>query len=253
MSTLFRKTLTCLVAVFAVSALAASAASAETAAEQQQFGKELVKQHFTSKEGKGTLTAGGKAITCKEDTNVGETVGKESVQNVVVTFTGCEEPKTPCKVNSPGQAAGVIVTNALRGELGEVAKAEATSEVGLLLEPTPTKAEEEKIPPTKPPFVVLEGSCIPTTAVEGKLVGEVTPLALSTKHNLEFALSAGKQKIKTFERSFAKHCGIPAGGNQCEEDAKLKPKLTAFGLEATEESLKDEVTFEEAVEVMKGL
>jgi hypothetical protein len=236
MSTIFRKTLICLIAVFAIGAVAASAALAADPGHQQEFNKELVKKKFVSKEGKGVLTVAGIAITCTADTNTGETIGKESLRNVVVTFTGCEEPKTPCPVNSPGSGSGVIKTNALKGELGEVAKAEATSEVGLLLEPE-----------TGSEFVKLEGSCIIKTAVEGKVVGEVTPLTLSTKHNLEFAVSAGKQKIKTFERSNALHCGTV-----CKEDEVIKAKLTAFGLEATEESLKDEVTFEEAIEVVKG-
>lgn len=227
----------------------------ESAAEQQQFveknGKEVVKKGFTSKEGISTLTVAGKKVECKADTDKGELTSKESVTKVVVTFTGCEIEviinKLPvkCAISSKGiaNAKKEIVTVSLKGELGEVAPAEATTEVGLLLEPE-SGTEFVTLNATGEPCNTIE------TKVTGQVAGEVTPLALAVKHNVVFALNTeGKQKIKKFERSFAKHC---TGGVNCVEDGEVKPKLTAFGLEATFVST-DENTFEESVEVLKGL
>jgi hypothetical protein len=218
--------------------------------EQQEFlnknGKEVEKKGFVSEEGVSTLAVTGASVTCQKDTDAGKLVGLESADKVVVTFKECKGKKgtEECKVKSKGAAGSEeIVTNSLKGELGEVAAAEATKEVGLLLE-----GESSNV------FVTLEGACLPVTpsAVEGSVVGEVTPLPLALMDNVEFLLNAGAQKIKTFERSFAKHCAPAiAAARPCEEDASFKAKLTAFTKEATFES-KDKNEFEEKVEVKKG-
>jgi hypothetical protein len=202
---------------------------------------------FTSTEGKSTLKAGTFTVTCEKDTNVGELLGKESVANVVVTFIGCKIGICPISSKGIPNSKGEIVTVSLKGELGEVAPAEATTEVGLLLEAESPELSKE--------FVTLNETVkpecekpTPQTKINGQVVGEVTPLAKSFKDKVIFALSGGKQKIKTFERSFAKFC---KGGPECKEDGVVKPRLEAFGLEATFEST-DENTFSQETEVLKG-
>jgi hypothetical protein len=248
MSTLFRKTLICLIAVFAVGAIAASAASAKDRTEQQEFrnasGESPRLKGFTSKEGVSTLAVSTATVTCEKDTNEGKLVGKESFEKVVVTFTGCKGKKgaEACPVKSTNTTvAEQIKTNTLKGELGETA--ESSTGVGLLLE-----GEASNV------FVTLEGTCLPVTpsAVEGSVVGEVTPLALALTDKTEFLVAAGAQKIKTFERSFASFCtGAPAA-RKCEEDFSFTASLKAFGtLAATFES-KDENKFEEELQVFPG-
>jgi hypothetical protein len=243
-----------MLAVFAVGAVAASAASAEVAAEQQQFenaaGKEPTLKGFTSKEGVSRLTAGGAVVECKKDTDTGKLVGKESVKEVVVKFVECEEPTKKCPVKSTGATnPNEIVTKSLKGELGEVnaVAGEATSEVGLLLE-----GETSNV------FVTLEGpaKCLPVegpTAVEGSVVGEVTPLALARTDKTEFLVSAGAQKIKTFERSFAAHCAGAPVARECKEDKSFKPTLSAFGGKPGTFESKDENEFGEELKVNKGV
>jgi hypothetical protein len=249
MSTIFRKTLVCLIAVFAMSAVAATAASAETETEQQYFenaaGNEPTLKGFTSKEGVSTLAVSTATVTCQKDTNVGKLVGKESVEKVVVTFTECKGKKgvEACPVKSTNTtAAEQIKTNTLKGELGETA--ESSTGVGLLLE-----GESSNV------FVTLEGTCLPVSpsAVEGSVVGEVTPLTLGLTDKTEFLVSAGAQKIKTFERSLARHCAGAPAARKCTEDFSFTPSLKAFGtLAATFES-KDENKFEEELRVHAGV
>jgi hypothetical protein len=255
MSTLFRKTLVCLIAVFALGAITASAALAETETEQQYFenaaGKEPVKKGFTSKEGVSTLRVSGATVACKKDTDKGtiDAGWKESAEKVVVTFTECKGTNSvtekECEVKSKGAThTNEIVTATLKGELGEVPASQATSEVGLLLEP-----ESGNV------FVTLEGSCLPVSpsAVEGSVVGEVTPLTLSLTDKTEFLLSGTAQKITTFERSLAKHCtGAPAA-RECKADFSFTPKLSVFGKAGATFESKDENTFEEELKVHKGI
>jgi hypothetical protein len=257
MSTIFRKTLICLIAVFAMSAVAATAASAETESEQQFFQNAKKEQPklkgFTSKEevSKLTVPSTGTTVECKKDTDVGKLVGRESVEKVVVTFKECENPAKTCEVHSVvgtvKEVNGTVKTLALKGELGEVAESEAASKVGLLLE-----GETSNV------FVTLESSvagCLPVnpSTVEGGVVGEVKPLTLSKTDKVEFLLSGTAQKIKVLERSFALHCAnAPKATRECKEDAKFEPKLSAFGKPATFES-KDENTFEEELEVNAGV
>jgi hypothetical protein len=218
--------------------------------EQQYFenaaGKEPEKKGFTSKEGVSTLAVSTATVTCEKDTNAGKLVGKESVEKVVITFTGCKGKKgtEECPVKSKGATgAEEIVTNSLKGELGEVAASEAASEVGLLLE-----GESSNV------FVTLIGKCLPVeeSAIEGSVVGEVTPLTLGLTDKTEFLVSAGAQKIKTFERSLALHCSNALATRKCEADFSFKTGLKAFGLVATFAS-KDENKFEEELKVHKGV
>jgi hypothetical protein len=228
---------------------------ATDAACEELEGKETVggkwRRHttrFVSKEGASTLTVTGVTVTCQKDTDKGELWGKESVANVVVTFMECKGKKgtEECKVKSKGAAgAEEIVTNTLKGELGEVAKAEATTEVGLLLE-----GESSNV------FVTLEGGCLPAGggAVEGSVVGEVTPLALAFNDTVVFTLNGGgEQKVKTFERSLALHCGNAPAARKCSADFSFKPKLEAFTKAATFVSTDENEFVQRAEEVLPGV
>jgi hypothetical protein len=225
---------------------------------QQEFvnkkGEGAVKTKFTFKSGVSTFEAGTNTVICQTDNNTNKEdtiVGRESVEKVKVTFNKCagEETKTKekCTVKSTtATGAEEIVTNELRGELGEVAPGEAPNTgVGLLLEPV------------KEPFVTLVGSCLSPkeSAVEGALIGEVKPvnvLALTDEVKFEAPVS-GTQKIKTIERSFAKHCtGVPVA-RECQEDAAVNATLKAFGSTKVSEATTDTNTFEEELEVRPGL
>jgi len=205
---------------------------------------------FASTEGVSTLTASGVTVTCQKDTDKGELWGKESVANVVVTFKECKGKKgtEECKVKSKGATgAEEVVTNTLKGELGEVAAAESATGVGLLL--------EGESPPVSV-FVTLEGTCLPAggSAVEGSVVGEVTPVnTLQLTDEVIFEVNAAKeQKIKTFERSLAEHCGNAPAARKCSADFAFKPKLEAFTELATFVSA-DKNTFSLATEVLPGV
>lgn len=222
----------------------------ENANEQQQFvnsaGTEVVgKKGFTSKSSTSTLKAGTNTVTCTSDTDKGELLGKESVQKVVVTFTGCKVKatnkkgeKVECPISSKGIAntKGEIVTASLKGELGE--SAESATGVVLLLEP------ESGIT-----FVTLNATVTcetPETKINGQVAGEVTPLGLGLTDKVVFA-----NKIKSLERSFELHC---AGGVECtagKEDQVVKPRIEAFGVTATFETT-DENRFEQEVRVLAG-
>ncbi len=253
-----RTLLLSLLAVFAFSAVVASAAMAAETEEEQQLicrnatGKceEASKKGFKSTEGVSTLAVSEATVSCKKDTDTGKIVGKESFEKVVVTFDECKgnntKTKTECEVKSKGAPhADEIITNDLKGELGEVTGTESSTGVGLLLE-----GESSNV------FVTLEGSCLPVTpsAVEGSVVGEVTPLAKSLHDEDVFALNASnEQKIKTFERSLAKHCSGAPAARKCEEDFSFKPSLKAFGALSATFVSKDENTFEEELEVRAGV
>ncbi len=74
----------------------------------------------------------GLSVYCEEETNTGETVGKNEVANIHVSFKGCTiEGGAPCK--SAGASEGEINTNTLKGKLGWINK--GAKEVGVLLEP----------------------------------------------------------------------------------------------------------------------
>ena len=153
-----------LVAVFAISTGATSVASAAT----PEF--TVLANSFTSVSGTSYLFGAGKVkIRCAKDKNKGEVTGAKAVSKLVVTYEECVATNaagTECPAKSTGAAAGTIVTNELVGTLGKVAVAEApSSETGLALKPAGTGTV----------FVTIEGTCLPTTAVEGSVVCEVEP------------------------------------------------------------------------------
>ncbi len=70
-------------------------------------------------------------LYCTSEHNTGEATGTNEVTNVSVRFEGCEFFGLPA--NSPGEPAGYIHVNQLKGRLGYLNK--ANHEVGVLLEP----------------------------------------------------------------------------------------------------------------------
>ena len=75
-------------------------------------------------------------IECTSETNSGEAVGKNKVENVHVTFKGCILlGALPCQ--NTGAPEGEVTTNTLKGELGYIDK--ASHEVGIRLTPAQKK------------------------------------------------------------------------------------------------------------------
>ena len=167
-----------LLVVFASSAV--TAASATAAPEFLHSGKEVVNKSVKI-QGKTVkmyveLGAIKYYVTCSSSTSEGgEINGTTEVRNVKARFKGClakeSEELHQCSVRSfsPSGAEGEVITKTLKGKLGEVATSEATSEVGLKLEPASGFV-----------YVTLTGSteCLPAETVEakGSLIGEVTPI-----------------------------------------------------------------------------
>ena len=109
-----------LVCAFALLAVAAAGASA--APEFSSAGAEI-----TTVSGTGVLVGAGTTITCTSDGGKGEVTSKTQI-NSTVTFKGCSGEVFGGKCPSE-------ITSVLTGTLGEVAKGEAESEVGLLFKP----------------------------------------------------------------------------------------------------------------------
>jgi hypothetical protein len=173
-------------------------------------GKELVKKGFTVKSTTATifveLAPIHYKITCKSSTASGKVKGTTEVEGVVLKFKGCkgreEEELHECEVNStsPLGAKEEIITKTLKGRLGTVAKTEAASERGLLLQPA-----------TGVVFVTIKGSleCLPKeiTEVKGSLIGEIKPVkVLKVKGELLFKTVEGKaQMIRKFAGETGTH------------------------------------------------
>jgi carbon monoxide dehydrogenase subunit G len=222
----FRIVTVALLATFAVSAIAVSAASAEVGPEFLNNKKaEVVKKGFTGKVGVTRLKVGATVqFECKVGQIQGEISGKTKVMKVFETFTGCTASGGACSVHTPGAAEGEIKMNELEGELGHVAKAEASSERGLILFPKGKKGA----------FALIEGipaECSRTFQITGSVIGEVTPVKKLQRTSLiTYAEgSNGAQKIQKFE-------------------GKEKNTLLAFGAAASM-TMADELKFEEEVEV----
>lgn len=216
-----------LVLVVCIGLLAVSLAIAAAASAAPEF-KPSTAQSFTGTSASGTLADSvNETITCTKDSSKGEITGVDTVGKVTVIFTGCTGKKgegASCSVKSVGAAnAGEIDTSSLKGELGTVAAAEATSEVGLDLEPE------------KQPFVNIEkATCTIGGAVEGSVAGEVTPTKVSQlTGKLVYLGSAGSQLIKKIT--------VLSGSKS--------PALLAFGLVSSSEETTEEVTYTTAVEV----
>jgi hypothetical protein len=93
-----------------------------------------------AEKGKEEVQLGPISVECEHEQAFGEAAGKEKIQNVAVTFTGCKLfGSAPCQ-NTPTE--GEIRVNALKGELGYINK--PAKEVGVLLQPAIKKGEFAK-------------------------------------------------------------------------------------------------------------
>jgi len=216
------RALLALTAVFAMSAVTASSALAI----YPEF-KPSTKQKFTSTGGAVKFaTTAGETLECTGETSHGEVTGAATVGSVVLTFTGCYTRNVrgeDCSWGTPGDKTGEFVTNALKGELGEVAKSEAESGAGLLLEPeSGTK------------IGLMEGPCFEGTSLEGKVAAEVTPTKTPTKTlKLVFVGKEGRQAIKHITMKELK---------------KYEPELS-FGDEVLSADFTETLSFEKELEV----
>jgi hypothetical protein len=112
-----------LVAVFAMSVVASSVASAAQPVfyTKAAVGTTAANVPFTGVVGAALLEGkGGVKIKCVDigSQASGEVTGATETENNVTKFTECTTSELPCK--STGQAEGIIVTNVLKGVLGNV-------------------------------------------------------------------------------------------------------------------------------------
>jgi hypothetical protein len=159
------------------------------------------------------LTNASVKVVCSSSLGEGE-ASTEAVGKMSIIFNSCEGEKgsEACTVKSVGaKSEGEVVTKTLKGALGNVAPAEALSEVGLLVEPETGKKITE-----------LTAKCLGTaTALEGRLAGEVSPVdASSSIVEVEFAGTSTKAAIQAITV----------------KTAKVVPKLELGGKEALEQT-----------------
>jgi hypothetical protein len=177
-----------------------------------------------------TAPALGIALSCVAISSSGEITRPMTIKDTL-KCTGAKaknEKGETCPLKSPGAAAEEIAFTPLIGELGEVASAEAVTEVGLNMKPA-----------TGTEFASLEGSCLPISPskLTGSVAGEATPTnTLSTHGELVFTLNGTKQKIKTVKL-------LPFGMGTTD-----KPALTLFIVELTI-MMTEELTYSQGVEL----
>ena len=206
----------------------------ESEASGGEYIKVIYSNPFISTSGTSKLRDPSEAttLTCSTGAGQGDVASGDTLDNIVVRFTGCRLTNTggTCTIKSATTTKeGEIITTELKGLFGSVAKTEATSEVGLLIEPK-TGHTLAILGTTGSPCNTLE------TAVEGSIAGEATPVKTSqTTAKVAFApvSATGKQKIKLIS--------VLSG--------LVKPKLTSFGAAESTEELTEELTFEEAFEI----
>jgi hypothetical protein len=173
----------------------------------------------------------GYQIECTKSSSSGEVTGAHTVGKVTIVYTGCEGIKDgTCSVNTLGAKAGEIVTKVLAGELGTVAKTQASSGVGLRF-----KREESK--PTL--FILAENKCEGALGEEssytGAVAAEVSVLGKKqTTNKLAFALNGSDgQAIQEIT---------------LDSGVVENPELLMFASTLTLQNT-SELTFEEPVEV----
>jgi hypothetical protein len=186
----------CLVAAFLVSAVAVATASATGPVFLFSGGA----KGFSSKSGAGTLVqkasstseANGAEVRCTSDTDNGEIEGAtdtDKVTNVLVVFSGCTATVAlkEYTCTTSGQAAGVIKTNQLEGQLGYINEGEKT--VGLVLKPKP------------PATLFAEFECTKGTEkiaikVRGEIIGKITPVNKLVEPGGHFTLTYAVNETK---------------------------------------------------------
>jgi hypothetical protein len=166
-------------------------------------------------EGAETLKAGSIATTaCETSSSTGEITSMDTIGALVIKYKGCTVSGSGkvCTIKSEegSPAEGEIITKTLKGELGTVKESEATSEVGLLLEPASGNVITN----------LAETSCAVKTSVTGLVAGEVAPLGEKGKiSNLLYGISGGSQQIHKI--------AVLSGTKE--------PALTAYSVSAAQE------------------
>jgi hypothetical protein len=135
-------------------------------------------------------------IKCSSEESTGQIASSTTINKTAVTYAGCRafHGTTECGEarTKAGTVAEQIKTKTLKGKLGEVAATEATSEVGLRLEPESGTTFVE---------IELKPSCngLSSATITGHVIGEASPInVFSTTGNLNFETVAEEQKIKKF-------------------------------------------------------
>jgi hypothetical protein len=121
-------------------------------------------------------------VHCTASKSSGELSSASTVQNVVVTFTGCKDASSGVPCTTSGQASGTILTNKLHGTL--VYLETGSSKTGVLLKPA--------VGTTFASFVCGLFGINANLTVSGEVLGELTPVNVSTKtFTLTFKKASG--------------------------------------------------------------
>jgi hypothetical protein len=202
----------CLVATFLTLIISVSEASAALPEFRGPFPNK-----FASTSGKTTLeTVTGLKVVCKKDTATGEVTGPKT-DSVTITLIGCVLNGIVC--NTPGVAAGDIVTSPLFSTLGYINKAK--KEVGDSLEN-----------PTGAPFAQFICGSGLTVTVTGSVIGRIKPintLIPPPKHfKIAFKQAAGKQKSPKLEGGPIDVLGVSLNGGPSEEAGLSSTETLTF-------------------------
>lgn len=212
-----------LVAVMAMGLVAASVASAEPPLFKLLTGTTT---KITGTSGVSTLSAASATdvVSCKKSVTNGEITSKTLLIAHIhyLECEGAESGKEKCPVMSPGAPAANLILVAVIGHIGlALSGVSSTSDAAALLLPSSGTA-----------FVTLlagvpTGStkCILETKVTGTVAGLLEPVGKESKTGtITLGVTGGKQNIKEVD--------VTNGG-------LVKPKLTAFSTEATQEQLEE--------------
>jgi hypothetical protein len=187
-----------------------------------------VKLHQTSAGGRGLLQEVGKySVGCESESSTGEYFGTKEGRHLVVTFKGCEVAPFVCQ--SPGHAAGELVTKELEGRA--VWKNEAKHEAALDLYPTPETPGEPE-----PQFIAFHCGGI-SVEVRGSVQVPIQANKMSTTFKLKYKEKNGFQEVKDYEE-----------GGKLFEDI-LEANFEGKGWAKSGQSISVTVTNEEALEL----
>ncbi len=200
--------------------------------------KSAVKTGFTSAGGVGVLE-GASNVECKTQTAVGKydadgsTPSIKAVEDVVSTFHGCAIPTFGIECNSAGQAAGVIVTAKLAGNINYIS-GEKTK--------TPVVGQELTPEVKNGAFATFECGAgavkiITKAAKTNCIIAPVTPpnvSALTVEQN--YKSTGSKQEPQSFQKTPTKIC-------------QLESTVNGGAPEKSGQKLITTVTNEEALEI----
>jgi hypothetical protein len=218
-----------LLSLIVVAALALGLATASSALALPEFTP--TGATVTATGGAGLLTAGENKVACETNAVVGNpTVRKFLIGVFVLHFLGCTSAngtKTGCAIKSPGQAAGLILTNTLH--------------IVVVLTIYPSKKHTTNVlilPVNGKEFVKLEANeCTKETAVTGNLIGLPLPVGVST--------TKGKIDFNEAEEKEAAAEGATYEGGEGNGEYK---GLVAYSVSATD-GTNETVTFSSATEL----